>query len=437
LQLSATLRDAVPYKIRVATYLVEPLLIEIRNDERVRLLHISDLHLVEDLTDPRRGGSPTLGVAKHNFETAKLLGRAIDSLRPRFDLVVATGDLTTDGKRGSFDTVLQYIQSGPISGENKMRIAAFGLNAGKDRRLLIPGNHDRYEGRLVPGQRLSGLFEEVLGKHAEQYPYLVGFRPPGQPETSLTLLLFGFDSNLPAGAKGVGLEDVKNRLARGRINSEEVTRMVNLARAAAENNVVKDLNGRELKFDPKNTVRVALLHHHPVARWETEETEMRTSEEGAMRWLTHPIASLKSAMKAVDEEGMSLEGANDFLSGCFLTGIQLILFGHRHYPFRRAVVTAEKAVGSIFGETDSLRAFCCPTTLQFSKFGNGFYLFDFLERDTVDIGFYVSRIGADNVARPFSRVADQSGKFKLSQISDEERRTSYNVHVVRGLPPRA
>ena len=54
IQLSATLRDAVPYTIRVAWPLVEPLLAEPGQDKRIRLLHISDLHLVEDLREQGR-----------------------------------------------------------------------------------------------------------------------------------------------------------------------------------------------------------------------------------------------------------------------------------------------------------------------------------------------------------------------------------------------
>ena len=80
-------------------------------------------------------------------------------------MLVATGDLTTDGSRESFETVLQYVQSGSVSGENPMRIAAYGLGASRSQRILVPGNHDRYAGQAAlfrVGEDSRRGFEQVL-----------------------------------------------------------------------------------------------------------------------------------------------------------------------------------------------------------------------------------------------------------------------------------
>lgn len=417
LQLSATLREAVPYLIRVESRLVVPLLIEGRPEGRIRLLHISDLHLVEDLSDPKRGGSPTLGQIKHNFETARLLGRAVDSLRPAFDVLVATGDLTTDGAQGSFETVLQYIQSGPISGENRMRIATFGINAGRGQRILLPGNHDRYDGKLVPGQRLSHMFEEILGTNPE-YPYVVGFRPPNQPDTALTLLFFVFDSNLPNGPEKDNPLARLNALSEGNISAEDIYRLGQLATEAAEKKKVPNLAGGTIEFDPTNTVRIALLHHHPVAELKAEQAELRRDGAPLSRWLTNPMASFKDRTLALKQGAMKLQGAHGFLRQCFLSGIQLILFGHQHLPYRRVVSFGEG--DGAFGKARYMRAFCCPTTLERSLHGNGFYVFDFLDNKSFTIDFYVSPVDRNNTSMPFARIAEKSGRFDFTELSPQE-----------------
>ncbi|HKE93164.1 MAG TPA: metallophosphoesterase [Povalibacter sp.] len=424
LQLSATLREAVPYLIRVDSRLVEPLLVEERPDGRIRLLHISDLHLVEDLIDPKRGGSPTLWQTKHDFEAARLLGRAVDSLEPAFDVLVATGDLTTDGTQGSFETVRQYIQSGPISGENKMRIATFGMNAGRGQRILLPGNHDRFDGKLLPGQRLSHSFEEILGTK-DEYPYVVGFRPPNQPSTALTLLFFVFDSNLPNGPEGSSLQARFNALAEGSISREETYRLDQLAREAAQNCEVPDLQGERMEFSPDNTVRIALLHHHPVAELKAEQAERRRNDASRFRWFTSPIASVKDRSLALSERAMKLKGADDFLRQCFSSGIQLILFGHQHFPYRRVIALDEK--DGPFGKARYMRAFCCPTTLERSEHGNGFYVFDFPDNKSFTMDFHVSAVDGNRTSGPFSRIAEKSGRYDLTELLPQESELLYEM----------
>lgn len=118
------------------------------------------------------------------------------------------------------------------------------------------------------------------------------------------------------------------------------------------------------------------------------------------------------------KERVKLEGAEKFLEGCLEVGVQLVLFGHNHRPYRRAVVSKDK--------TKSLRAFCCPTTLEESKEGNGFYLFDFMDKDTISLDFYVSRPSTGG-QMPFTRIAEESGLFKLSELSEEEMMTAHTV----------
>jgi 3',5'-cyclic AMP phosphodiesterase CpdA len=404
LPLSATLRQASPYRISVAHRRVASI-VPRQREQAIRLLHISDLHIVEDLPDPRRGGSPTAWQKTHNFETTRMAGQAIDSLQPKFDCLVATGDLTAEGKRESFETVLQYVQGGSISGENRMRIAARGLGAGRDRRLMLPGNHDRFEGKPMPGQRVSYLMEEVLGTPTH-YPYLRAYRPPTSKNTSdLTLLFFVFDSTLPEGQEKKSLGGFVNALSQGRIGKDELDEAAKLARNAVATGSAPAFDGPSIEFDPENTVRIALLHHHPVKEYKEKP------EEGGWK-------AVKRAFGFMDrsDEAMKLNGADDFLRHCLNTGIQLVLFGHDHNSYRRVVYRPSDAAG--------LRAFCCPTTLEHSEKGTGFYVFDFLTKDGFTLDAYVSA-DANGTPTPFQRSAKDSPTFSLNQLSDAEIATAH------------
>ena len=128
------------------------------------------------------------------------------------------------------------------------------MNAGRGRRILLPGNHDRFEGGLIPGQRLSNLFENILGIE-RQYPYVVGYQPSNQPGKSdgppLTLLFFVFDSNLPEGSRHNNIvKDRIDSIAQGYISDEDTSQLGNLAKQAAKKKIVQGLDGKEIKFEP-------------------------------------------------------------------------------------------------------------------------------------------------------------------------------------------
>lgn len=414
LQLAATLRDAVPYKISVDKYLIDPLVLERNVDSasRVRMLHISDLHLVEDITEPGRKLTSPFGAATHQFNSARFLAGTVHGLQPKYDLLLVTGDLTTDGARGSFETVRDYIQSGSLSGENPKRIATFGLSAGPERRLLIPGNHDRFAGKFVPGQRLSGLFEEVL-KTPWPYPYVVGYRPPGREPNSLTLLFFVFDSNLPVCPEA---NDFKGRvlaIARGSITSEEIRKALDEAKEVAKNKAVKDLYGKRLDLDPQKTIRIAVLHHHPFVSVEAEkELEDRSS------FWSHPIKSIGQVFRQVDASLMKMENAEEFLQGCFRCGVQLMLFGHTHIPYYRTVrINRTKPGGehqTPFGKmSEVIHGFCCASALEHTASENGFYLLDFLDEKRMSVDFYSSKRDHKSDPRPFIRLPEKCREIDL------------------------
>jgi hypothetical protein len=285
LQFAATLRDAVAYKIKVERYHIDPIVKGSHEDSgsRIRVLHISDLHMVENITERGRKLSRPFGAATHQCITAELLAPVVQDLK--HDLLLATGDLTTDGARGSFETVREYIQRGAISWDNPMRIAIHGLSAGPGNRLLLPGNHDRFMDKFIPGQRRSGLFEEVL-KTRWPYPYVVGYRPPRQQKNveSLTLLFFVFDSGLPDCPETTNLKGRLRAIARGSLVRGDIDEFKKLASDAVQNKSVPDLYGEKIEFNPQKTIRIAVLHHHPfLLSWALKKTDPFLLKRTALR----------------------------------------------------------------------------------------------------------------------------------------------------------
>lgn len=366
--------------------------------------------MVEEITEPGRKMRRPFGAPTHDYNTARLLGRTLPDLKPKYDLVLVTGDLTTDGAKGSFETALQYIQSGPLSGGNPMRIALFGLSASAGNRLLIPGNHDRFGNRAIPGQIASRTFEEVL-ETPPSYPYVVGYRPHQSADT-LTILFFVFDSNLPKCPKPTDIPGRISATAHGMIEPEEISKALGEARSIAQNRSVKGLNGQYLAFDPAKTIRIAILHHHPFVTIEAEK-EAQDRIEGFFR---HPVKTLKRAWRSHESFIVEMDNADDFLQGCLDIGIQLVLFGHQHDQYYRIVRQEGRiSIDTPFGASPAaIHGFCCPSALEHTEPENGFYVFDFLDEKTVSFDFYSSKRNEKGESGLFARVAEKSRSINLS-----------------------
>jgi 3',5'-cyclic AMP phosphodiesterase CpdA len=388
LRMQATFREPVPYRISVDKFLLDPLAMRREEDEdaRIRVAHISDLHLVHNIKEEGRKLLHPFGAATHGYHRAEALGLTIRGLHPRYHMLVATGDLTTNGARGAFETALAFLQRGTTSTTNQMRIAYYGLSAGVGNRLLVPGNHDRFGDKLLPGQHQSPLFEEVLGT-TRRYPYPVGFRPSSRGKSSLTLLFFAFDSNLQ---ECPGDTDAKGRLraiATGRIEEAEIRCLEELAKKVARDQVVNDLYGKPLTFDRNNTIRIAVLHHHPFATLAAEQDAQQSTD-----W-RHPVKAVARILRRTDASLMQLKNADSFVHGCLRAGIQVLLFGHQHVPYYRAAGIGNPddipLIDTPFGKRPGvIHGFCCASTTEHLARESGFYVFDFFDRKTFSVHVY-------------------------------------------------
>jgi 3',5'-cyclic AMP phosphodiesterase CpdA len=99
--------------------------------------------------------------------------REIERHQGKFDLLLATGDLVTDGSSEAFGWCLDYLQNDEVRGGDASRAATRGLGFDPDRRILLPGNHDRF---IVLGSDFSKStrLSNVLCKPRPRTPMLSG-----------------------------------------------------------------------------------------------------------------------------------------------------------------------------------------------------------------------------------------------------------------------
>jgi hypothetical protein len=113
----------------------------------VRIVHISDLHISEHLTrGPERNPRIT-----HRYGHDVRAFLALDSYlkSTAWDLLLVTGDISRVGEIVSFEAVRNWLENELVYGETRVGL---NLSKSKDRHyVVIPGNHDRFNGGLTQG----------------------------------------------------------------------------------------------------------------------------------------------------------------------------------------------------------------------------------------------------------------------------------------------
>jgi 3',5'-cyclic AMP phosphodiesterase CpdA len=362
--------------------------------ERIaKLVQASDFHFVPRLTHEKRAFYERhLRAGCHSFSKLVGLAREVDALQfqdGKYDALLMTGDLSTDGSPDSFTTGLSYIQGKVLAAGRPALALTLGLDATPNRRLLLPGNHDRWDRSWFGFQRQGAVFENVLKLDLPRpnYPYVKGLRSENLPNASEqpAVLFFVFDSTPGVLARFWPWD----RLARGRIDEGARDHFFKIARdinQAGSSGVVSDFLGNPLNVTYSNCVRIALLHHHPFDRRST--TLMENNEE--------------------------------FVDVCVRAGMHLVLFGHDHKEFwvpkhGRSVITGDNNHQTIF--------FCCPSASEYRS-EQGFYSFD-LDCGGFRFTFYKWK------DRQFTAGGlDENSRF----LPGGPQRFYFNRRLVHGIP---
>jgi 3',5'-cyclic AMP phosphodiesterase CpdA len=294
-----------------------------------RIVHISDLHFVANAFERgSRFRARSLLAKSHSVDKASLLAERLLQLE-YIDVLAVTGDLTTDGSDGALQTVRAYLEQPRIAGTATRRqtypITALGTVARTT--VAVPGNHDRFGGRKLPTQHDCFGFDNVFGQDAE-YPRVVyGGEYRRRPVIFLLM-------------NSVPMPDLVTHFAAWRRPMRVAGGYVPSRASASLRRLARNL--------PPESIKIAVLHHHPIRR----PRERQAGVRGLMKRAV-PIDRLKE-----------MNGSEDFVAACHDSGIRLVLFGHKHVAFNEAQVGSAKPVHFL----------CCASTLQYkTKHPRGFY----------------------------------------------------------------
>ncbi len=317
------------------------------DDPVVTIAHFSDLHFTRNLVEDGRAmwtvggfrtGTHLDGPHSHAFGKVEALSRAWHKRDPQVDYLLITGDVVTDGSVDAFSTARAFIEGALIRDEDGDELLQ-GLEVDSRRRVVLPGNHDRYGSRPFQNPANRCLEDAFLGTGAATtYPYVVALG--GLPGASMpqlpTVLCFVFDSTPSAETlKQWGVSRSHYWPARGHIADSDCEWLVRTAAELNQHGAVPGLSGDQVPVQPESVVRLALIHHHPVVT------------------------------RLGDKQVTLLENRGAFLRACHTARIDLVLFGHEH-------VWHEEEYGDAHHR---MRIYGCPTATEFNGPETGFQVF--------------------------------------------------------------
>ena len=108
-------------------------------------------------------------------------------------------------------------------------------------------------------------------------------------------------------------------------------------------------------MDPGSCVRIALLHHHPV--------------------LPHTNRLPPSRAQSLTRHLTRMDNDEAFQRSCLEAGINMVLFGHQHFGYRRTA-TSTTPGQTPFGANGPVHFFCCASTSEYSVPDPGFFIYD-------------------------------------------------------------
>ncbi|GJH18467.1 hypothetical protein CBA19CS22_18015 [Caballeronia novacaledonica] len=284
----------------------------------LRIIHISDLHIRHQEIDARghtllQDAAAFLGKRKLNFEVhagahsndkVKALETIIGSLHP--DIIVVTGDVTNFGDERSFEMARDIL----LRLKKQTRL---------DKLICVPGNHDCLVERaaMLSGKSPThGLLMRSMAKLSAEMAAMMAADDVSrsQVDTSASTLLANFNRYIVKSGLGVSspaepiiVDAGWGKIALFSFNSvNDPGFMANEGRVGADQ--LNEFNKYILDNPHKDTVNIALLHHHPISA--------PTSQDSAIN-------------RAYDW----MQDGPLFLQYLNRQGFHFIMHGHQHEPF--------------------------------------------------------------------------------------------------------
>lgn len=266
------------------------------------VLHLSDLHFTSYLQNVS-GAIPYLAPKPHDFSVLQEIHAHITLLVKRWQdrcVFVVSGDLTTSGEPGAYETVSTYLRGHVwVSSMTRVGLDLVDQHRMEERLLVVPGNHDIWFDGISsvlpwgsnPDRR--ALYQHYFGDTYTRavYPVKAG---------GISFLFFLLDSNRLADWNPL---NVRNALGRGRVGNDQIELM-----KAEYDGFVREFEDDPIPgFDLDSAVRVGVLHHHLVVPEDDSK-------------LTERLLRLGDAPEVIDLFARHLQ-------------VRLVLCGHQHVPF--------------------------------------------------------------------------------------------------------
>ncbi|KDM93106.1 metallophosphoesterase family protein [Photobacterium galatheae] len=131
--------------------------------DTVKIIHISDLHISESLFKEPTSNFKLPHRYGHNIQAFLSLDAYLKE--NEWDLLVITGDVSRIGNSESFVHVRNWLEGEHINGAHKIGLKL--ADSVHKQYVLIPGNHDRFNGKLVQTSLdfFHGQFQPVQSGH--------------------------------------------------------------------------------------------------------------------------------------------------------------------------------------------------------------------------------------------------------------------------------
>lgn len=235
-----------------------------------RLLHISDLHIstregeVSWFDDP--GLRQPFLLSTHDGDVLAALAEFAHVNRddPGLDAVLVSGDLASRGDAANLQKARDFLCAPATSGSHRTQDGQPTLGAGPPRIWIVPGNHDRFGPKLLPGGRDFDTIFAAFWRFGQNCECLGTLRRGGA-----ALALVGVDLTLASGDRGSGPYFGQGRAYRHRMEA------------------LGDVTWAIQRAYPKCAV-VWVIHFRPNAAWPLQLLDMENLEEAVGNF--HPAA---------------------------------------------------------------------------------------------------------------------------------------------------